>query len=675
MKVSLNWLTDFVDVGDLPAAEIGEVLTRIGICCEGIEQTPTDVVFDLEVTSNRPDCLGHIGIARELAAALHRPLRLPDLSAVPAGPTPVAELTSVEVQEQRLCPRYTARVIRGVRVGPSPDWMVQRLEAVGLRGINNVVDVTNYILMEYGQPLHAFDLDRLHEGRIVVRRARQGELLVSIDGTKCHLSDEMLIIADAEKPVAVAGIMGGANSEVTDGTTNLLIESAQFDPLTTRRTARALGLMSESSYRFERGVDPVAVDAASLRACELILQTAGGELAEGVVDIWPQPYRAPEVTMRTDRCRALLGVDVDDATQADILDRLGLSARLEAGRVRCRIPAHRPDLRREADLIEEVARLYGYDRIPTYRQVTHPVPAVPAEERLRRSLREALSAAGFDEAVTYGFVDDAEAALFGFEQAVRVDRRVRRTNNLLRPTLLPALLRACKTNQDVGNEQVRLYELAAVFEPAGDARSLPNEYVCLGMVAQSDLRGLRGALEAVVARVAPTSSLEIVPAAAAGLAEGASGQVRIDGRAVGQIGLISPQAQDYYGLEKPVAAAAIRFDALLAGAGAKRSFRPLPRFPAVRRDLSIVVDEGLTWRELEAVIRAEEVPELQAVEYVTTYRGRQIPRGKKSVTVSLTYRGADRTLRHDEVGALVERLVARLGERLGAKLRAQDGQG
>jgi len=273
MNISLNWLTDYVDVS-LPVKELGELLTRIGLNLEGVTETDTDIVLDLEVTSNRPDCLGHLGVARELAAATGVEFRPPTIGDLPTSGV-ASELTSVEVVDPDLCPRYTARVLRNVKVGPSPNWLVERLDAVGLRSINNVVDATNYVLMEYSQPLHSFDYDKLAEHRIVVRRGKGGERMVSIDETTCTLDDSMLIIADAERPVAIAGVMGGLDTEVTEATTNVLIESAQFDPLSVRRTSRKLRLMSESNYRFERGVDPVGVDAASLRACQLILELAG----------------------------------------------------------------------------------------------------------------------------------------------------------------------------------------------------------------------------------------------------------------------------------------------------------------------------------------------------------------------------------------------------------------
>ncbi len=667
MKVSLNWLTDYVDVAAMAADELGELCTRIGLCCDGIEQTDTDVVFDLDVTSNRPDCLGHIGVAREIAAAAGKPLTLPDLSDVPTARPPAGELTSVEVLAPELCPRYTARVLRGVKVAASPLWLIERLEAVGLRAINNVVDVTNYVLMEYGQPLHAFDYDLLDEHRIVVRPGRAGEQIVSIDGTRCVLTEEMLAIADASQPVAVAGIMGGLASEIHERTTNILLESAQLDPLTTRKTARALQLMTESSYRFERGVDPVGVERASLRACQLICRTGGGELAEGVVDAWARPFRAAKVSMRTARCRALLGADVDDAAQAAALERLGLSPRRARGKLTCTIPSWRSDLTREVDLIEEVARLHGYDRIPVRQQVSHRVRPASVQERVRGRLREVLAAAGVDEAVTYSFIDEADAARFGFGAGVRVDAAVRRSTNLLRPTLLPSLLKACRANRDAGSEDVSLYELGAVFPPGSGA--LPEEYTQLAVVAPRELRELRGTVESLIARLVPGARAEVVAADVPGLVEGAAAEVRLDGEPIGALGAIDGEVLAAYGLEGPLAAATLRLEALLERAGAVPEYRPLPTFPPVTRDLSVVVDEELPWAKLAETVRSADQPQLESVAYVGSYRGRPVPSGKKSVTLSLTYRSPEGTLRGEQVDEMVARVVSALSQTLGARLR------
>lgn len=693
MKISLNWLSDYVDVA-LPQAELADLFMRLGFCCEGVEETETDLVLDLEITSNRPDLLGHLGVARELAAATGRAFRPPMRASGKENPTPnegrgdpkhgpagagpwhresvvseghVSDFAAMEVRAPELCPRYTARVIRGVEVGPSPRWMVERLEAVGLRSVNNVVDVTNYVLMEYSQPLHSFDLDKLEGGRIVVRRAAGGERLVSIDETQCELDEEMLVIADARRPVAVAGIMGGVNTEVGEGTTDVLIESAVFDPLVTRRTSRRLGLMSESNYRFERGIDPVATDEASLRACRLILELAGGTLADGVLDAWARPFEAPTVSLRPERTGKVLGIDVPTNRQEEYLRRLGLQPERTGGTITCTIPPYRADLRREADLIEEVARLEGYDAIPTGGAVTHPVRREPLFERTRRQLREVLNAAGLDEAITPAFVDPREDRRLGHTESVCVDPMVRRTHNALRATVVPSLLRVCKVNQDAGTGEVALFELATVFRPReGD---IPAQHIELGAVTTGELRKLRGALEAAVGRLARGSRLEVRPAERPGLERGTGAELLLDDEPAGTIGMLADDVRGAYGLERPVATATMNFETLLARCGEVPSYTPIPRFPPVQRDLSVIVPEGTTWREITEAIASVPQPMRVAVDYVTTYRGKPVPPGSKSVTATLTYRSEEGTLRSEQVDEQVAQVVAALAETLSAELR------
>lgn len=680
MKISLNWLTDYVDAS-LPAGELAEVFKHIGLPVEEILSTDTDIVLDLEVTSNRSDCLGHLGVARELAAATGKQFNPPEIGELPVSGK-ASELTSVAVLSPDLCPRYTARVIRGVKVGPSPAWMVERLEAVGMRSINNVVDATNYVLMEYSQPLHSFDYDKLEGGRIVVRRAVGGESLVSIDGTKCELDETMLVIADARRPVAIAGVMGGLNTEVSDSTVNVLIESAQFDPLNIRRTSRKLQLMSDSNYRFERGVDPVAIDAASLRACRLIVQSGGGTLAEGLVDVWAKPHIPAEVAMRPARCNSILGIEIPAERQERILAGLGLAPRSSGERLICTIPPYRADLSREIDLIEEVGRIHGYDKVPVGVQVTHAVVPDTLATRIRRLAGEALAMAGFDEAVTFSFVDAVEAELFGHHRHVAVDKLTRKTNNVLRPTLLPSLMSACKTNQDVGNDEVCLFEIAACFPAArgpGDdgndsdnrtGKRLPDEYTELALASTGDLAEIRGALETLIEHLAPRASLSVSPQDHPHLAPGLAAAVLLDGKPIGSIGQISDRIIHHYGLERQIAAAAVRFQPLIDAAQLVRVYEPLPRLPAVRRDLSIIVDEPVSWQQLSEAIAGIGQPLRQSLAYVTTYRGKPVPPGRKSVTVALEYRAADRTLRREEVDAQVEEIVAALRKFFSAELRS-----
>ncbi len=666
MLISLNWLSDYVNV-NLPVEQLGELMMSTGLNLEGITDAGDDIVLDLEVTSNRPDCLGHLGVARELAAATGEQFTPPTVSQALATGGKAAELTSVQVDAPDLCPRYTARVIRNVKVGPSPAWLVERLEAVGLRSVNNVVDVTNFVLMEYSQPLHSFDYDKLAENRIVVRLARAGEKLVSIDQTTCTLDEQMLVIADADKPVAIAGVMGGLDTQVAEGTTSVLIESAQFDPLSVRRTSRKLQLMSDSNFRFERGVDPVAIDAASLRACEMIIELAGGELAEGMVDVWAKPFEAGKVALRPARCDALLGTQTSPARQVEILAALGLSPVQAGDVIECTIPPYRADLTREVDLIEEIARIEGFDKIPLGRNITHPIITESLGRRTRRRVGELLAAAGFDEAVTFTFVDDEEAELFAPGGVLNVDATVRRSNNALRKTLTNSLLRACKTNQDAGTAEVSLFEIAAVFAPAEDGSA--GEHSELGLVTTGDLRALRGAVEVLAERLCPLSSLTVAPTDAPGFAAGSAATAMLDGEPIATLGVVDSTVQDFYSLERPIAAAAIDFDKLLARADQQATYQPLPRFPAVTRDLSLIVDQAVTWRELADAISAVDQPMRVAMDYVTTFRGKPIAKGRKSVTLTLTYRSPTGTLRGEQVDEQVAAVLAAASQAFGAELR------
>lgn len=668
MKISLNWLTDYVNVS-MPVDELADLFTRIGFPVETIEQTDTDVVLDIEVTSNRPDLLGHQGVARELAAAAG--LKSSQLSIkIPPIEGDVSDMTSVRVDAPDLCPRYTARVIKGVKVGPSPRWLVERLEAVGLRSINNVVDVTNYVLMEYSQPLHGFDYDKLVGGGIIVRRAKGGETMISIDQTRCVLDESMLVIADHAKPVAIAGIMGGLDTEVGDSTVNVLIEAAQFDPLTTRRTSRKLGIMSESNYRFERGIDPVELAEASMRACALITELAGGKLAKGMVDVWANPFKPARVALRPNRVKTVLGIDIPTDRQVEILSGLGLSPQPEKWRILCTIPPFRTDITREIDLIEEVARIEGYDKIPTADRITHQVKAPGVVERLRKQAAAVMSAAGFDEALTIGFVDTKAAALFGIDEPVCVDPIVRRTNNALRPTVLINLLEACKTNQNAGNGDVQLYELASVFPPAA-GQKLPAEHTELAMLSMGgELRDVRGVVESLVLELVPSARVEVTSAPVAGFDESASANILLNGEIVGVLGPASTKTLNHFGIEQAVMMATVNVDALISAGGDVRRYTHVPRFPAIRRDISVIVDESTTWKQLADAIDAVPQPMRVGVDYVTTYRGKPIPPGAKSVTATLTYRSPDGTLRGEQVDEQVACVLDALKTSLDADLRA-----
>ncbi len=543
MKISLEWLRDFLpQVPDAPAA--ADALTHGGLPVEVIEQVGQDTVIDVEVTSNRTDCLSHLGVARELAAVLDRPCVEPRPS-IAETTTPAHSICSVRVDAPDLCPHYTARVLQGVRVGPSPAWLVRRLEAIGLRAINNVVDVTNYVMFEMGQPLHAFDFDRLEGRQIVVRRAAKGEKLVTLDGRERDLSADMLAICDARRPVALAGVMGGRDSEVTAQTVNVLLESARFDPLSIRRTARALAMRSDSSYRFERGIDPTLPERASRRAAELLLLTAGGQLLAGDVAAGASGYQPKTLSLRVTRVCQVLGIELSADQIVAALARLRLRPTLEGDCVMVSVPSDRLDLNLEIDLVEEVARIVGYEKIPVRDEVAiRLTPADPSAAMIEQ-VRATLIAGGYFESVTFGWVSDTLARDFVPDEAdpttplARVDPMVRNKDASLRPSLLPGLLESVRFNENQGTAGPRLFEIGSTFWNAPGGRIEERRRVA--MVGGEDVRSLRGVVEALLGRLAPGRAVTVAPnpapaspPAPAGRSSGAVSRWGGSGRSIGR---------------------------------------------------------------------------------------------------------------------------------------------
>ncbi|MDD5011743.1 MAG: phenylalanine--tRNA ligase subunit beta, partial [Phycisphaerae bacterium] len=466
MKISLNWLKEYVTINE-SAQELCEILSDIGFGIEGLEQVGDDAVIDIEITSNRGDCLCHIGIAREIAAATGREVMLPKIKYEPVKKD-IAGMVSVEIAEPKLCGRYTARIIEGVKVGPSPAWMAKRLEAVGLRSVNNVVDATNYAMLETGQPPHAFDCDKIKDGKIIVRLAKKGEKLVSIDETQCELQPDMLVIADPSGPVAIGGVMGGLTTEVSISTTSILLEDACFDPVSIRKTSRNLNLPSEAAYRFGRGVDIEQIDWASQRTAQLIVQAAGGKIVEGVVDAYPA--KAPNnrmVTMRIPRVKKVLGIEVPQQTIFDILRGLGFSPQKnETDKILCTIPTWRGDITREIDLIEEVARIYGFDKIGISQKISIEVAPVDKRQKTSEAVSGFLNGCGFYETITPGFCEVKTAKLLTggtSDSHLVVQDESSRTANLLRSSLIGSLLEILGRNYNSGNKNIKIYEIANVL--------------------------------------------------------------------------------------------------------------------------------------------------------------------------------------------------------------------
>jgi len=666
----LSWLSDYIETG-LGAEQIAETLSNLGFPSEGIEHHGTDVVIDAEITSNRGDCLGHIGIARELAATTGKKLKMPVVK-LDQSRKAVGEFASVEIAEPDLCGRYTARIIEGVKVGPSPDWLKARLEAVGIRSVNNVVDATNYAMAETGQPPHAFDYDKIAEGKIIVRRAAADETIVSIDGSKCQLDNEMLIIADAQGPVAVAGVMGGADTEVSEKTSTILLEDAYFDPVSVRKASRKLSLPSEAAYRFERSVDIEAIDWASMRTAQLITQVAGGKVATGVVDIYPGKQPPGKVTLRLSRLNSLLGIKISAKQVVEILAGLGFQPVREDNSIVCTVPCwRRSDVSREADLIEEVARVYGYNKIPTEAKIKIEVVPVDARGKLLESMGTYLNGCGFYETINVTFVDNSAAELFSradAKQHLAVKDISRKSANLLRQTLISSLLGVLKTNLNAGNTPCRIFEIADTFVPAGKASVLPIEKTKLGLACDNDFRYLQGVVEGLVGSINREAEIVFDHAELPWAEVGA--RILVNGETIGVVGTVTQAVKDKLDFEDVmICAAELDFEQLSALQTGVVKFKPIPRFPAIERHLSLIVDEAIVWADIIGAVNKEAPAELEEVRFVGIYRGEGIGTGRKSVTLSLRFRDEEGTLTHKTVDGFEAEIVKSLTESTGAQLR------
>ncbi|MDZ4778679.1 MAG: phenylalanine--tRNA ligase subunit beta [Planctomycetia bacterium] len=670
MLISWNWLADYVAL-EMPAEELARRLMMAGLNHESTTKVGDDVAIDLEVTSNRPDCLGHVGIAREVGVIFGLPWRIKE-SKPREGRTPVAELAQVRIDCPDLCPRYTARVVRGVKIGPSPAWLVKRLATLGVAAINNVVDITNYVLFECGQPLHAFDLSRLRGRQIIVRRAKAGEKFQAINHQAYDLTGEMCVIADAETAVALGGVMGGADSEVSASTTDLLIEAAEFLPGSIRNTARALNLRSDSSYRFERGVDPEGIDWASRRACELILDLAGGELAAGVIDVGPaRPPREP-VVLRLNQLPRILGIDVPAEQVRAILSSLGCAAQsADASKIAVVPPSWRRDLTREIDLVEEVARIHGYDKIPEDVSVPMARSARSDEDRVLSRVRHVLTAAGFDEAYTLSAVEPGISAAYSpwTDAAPLISQMpILRGANQLRRSLIPSLLVARRTNESLSNPVIELFEIAKVYLPRPG--QLPSEERLIGITSGGGYHELKGVIEALVRELHPTLTVEVAPAEHELFAKGRYARLSIAGETLGYVGEVSSAGQKKFDLRGGATAAELQLSLLTKLANLIPTYVKQPQHPAIERDLNLVVDESTQWSDVAATASAAAGPLLETIAYRDTYRhAERLGADKKSLLLTITLRDPDATLTSQAADQVCEQIVAACAKQLGAELR------
>lgn len=669
MIVSWNWLKEYVSL-DMSVGELERRLMMAGLNHECTTEVGDDLAIDLEVTSNRPDCLGHVGVAREISVLWNRPLTLP-AAAPRGGGHDVAGLTRVEIECPDLCPRYTARVIRGAKVQPSPAWMRRRLETVGIAAINNVVDITNYVLLECGQPLHAFDFAHLAERRIVVRQARAGETLLAIDHKTYPLVPGMCVIADAHRPVAIAGVMGGAETEVTANTTDLLIESAEFAPLSVRDTARRLNLHSDSSYRFERGTDPEGIDWASRRACELILELAGGELAAGVIDVGRRPPERPSVVLRLDQLPRILGIAVAADEVRRILRALGAEERhADEKRVEVIPPSWRRDLTREIDLVEEVARIHGYEAIPEDVSVPMAPSARTRADRVLQRVRGSLAALGYDEALTLSAVEEGWSQAFSpwtDAPPLVCPTPILRRADRLRRSLVPSLLGARRTNETLANPVIELFEIARVYLPRED--ELPVEELMLATTSGGDFFSVKGAIEALWAELRLPDELEVVAAGFDLLAPGRSCELRLRGERVGILGEVSAEGRKLFALRGPTTVAELRLAPLIGLAELTPLYVELPTTPATSRDINLELSDGVRWSLVAAAAREAAGETLEKLEFRDVYRNDALSaKSEKRLLFSVVLRDRQATLSSPQADAVRDRIVAACAERFGARL-------
>jgi phenylalanyl-tRNA synthetase beta chain len=641
-----------------------------------------DTVLDISITPNRPDCLCMIGIAREIAALTRRKVRYPR-SSLPDQGKEIHQKTSVKILDPDLCPRYVARMVEEVKIGPSPYWMRTRLEKAGMRSINNVVDVTNYVMMEYGQPLHSFDFDFLEEGRIVVRRAKAGEEFVSLDGVKRILDGEMLMICDGVKPVAIAGVMGGLNSEIKEDTQRVLLESAYFDPVGNRKTSKKLGLETEAAFRFGRGVDYEGCLPAANRAVQLIEELAEGKVVEGAVDVYPLPIKPSPIRLDNKKIHQVLGIEIPSELVKDYLEDLELKVQRENQDVfMVTPPSFRGDLEREIDLIEEVARLNGYDRIPA----TLP-KSPPSEERtskeflLKKKAMEAMIHHGYHEVITYSFTSATSSNLIQLipddprRRHLRILNPLTEDLSVMRTTLIPGLMETVRYNLSRKNTNLKLFEIGRVFL-LQEGERLPKEIEFLAGVAMGfdrdphwsisqrpvDFYDIKGCVEDLLDTLqieeAKFAKVDDVPY----LHPGKESKVLLGKEVLGVLGEVHPQVLAHYEVHGKVYLFELDFSKMVKWAGGEKRFQALPKFPAIYRDLSIVVDTALEAERVRETIRAFHHPFVEEVTVFDIYQGPPVPEGKKGISYRIRYQANDRTLTDEETNRYHEEILSGLKE-------------
>ncbi len=646
-----------------------------------------DAVLELDLTPNRGDAMSMVGVAREVATLLGQRLRLPALDVEKSGESTGGKV-KIDIEDGELCRRYVAKVFTGIKIGPSPGWMQERLRAAGVRPISNLVDITNYVMMEMGQPLHAFDYDTLKDGHIIVRRAAGGEVLVSLDGAERKLNRDMLVIADPGGPVAVAGVMGGLATEVTADTRNVLLESAWFNPISIRKTSKVLGLRSESSSRFEKGIDLTGCLRAARRASRLLADMGAGVVVPGEVDNYPSPYVPKTIVLRPERVEHILGTPVSAEDSAGILGSLEFGVQKDGGKLMVTVPGHRPDVSLEIDLIEEVARIYGYNRIP----VTLPFGASTRGGRTREqvlevAVKDRMAAMGLREVITYAFISPEAFTNINLppesplRQVMSLQNPLSEEQSVMRTTMLPGLLEVLHRNANRKTTNLSIFELGKVYLPGG-SEVLPEERPVLAAAAmgrtsrgwnrpalEKDFYYMKGVLETLL-RQSGVAGIAYDPLKDnPSYHPGRAARVIAAGSQLGIIGEVHPGVVDNYELPNRVVAMEIDFNVLAAVSGRAGKYSQLPRFPGIERDLAVVVSLQVPVRDIMAVIKRAGGQLLREIELFDVYRGEQVKQGCQSLAFSLTFRADDRTLTEDEVSGPLKAIQENMAGKFEAQLR------
>ncbi len=679
MKISLDWLKDYIEL-DLSLPDLIEKLNMIGLIVEDWEENESDVILDIETYANRPDTLGHLGVARELAAALELGLKEQKwpLTAIEQK---TSDLADVQIWDDDLCPRYSGIVVKGIQVGPSPEWLRKRIEAVGLKPVNNVVDVTNYVLFATAHPIHAFDLAKISGRKIIIRKANAGEVLRSLEDSDVALTPEMLVIADGKKPVALAGIIGGEESSVKESTQDVFIESAFFDPVSIRKTSKKTGISTDASYRFERGADISFPPQAALMAASLLTQL-GGKASEGIVDAFPKPRKEKTVVLRHYRVSDLLGLEIEEEFAVRTLGSLGFQVEVQQKGVwQVKVPHFRVDIEREADLVEEIARFYGYDKIPASvppLRVLEP-PMEPKRERINK-IRQLLFHAGFDEVLNFSFSDpEKEAMLRTGHKAIEIRNPISSKASLLKTTLLGGLLENIVWNKNRGAEGIHLFEIGNIYFWQNDKsrERLTLTLASTGLVGpvqwhrkseETDFFRIKGTLESLLtySRHEPFSFKdEDHPFFEKRFSLG----LIFKEETVGYCGLLKRNLLDSYSLKDPVWAAELNLALLFEKQPYSFEYTPVPRFPSITRDVSFIADQRVDYQDIKEVVEKLNIPNLKEFDIYDRFSGPSIPKGKISLSVRFVFLHPQRTLLAKEVDDLQKKIIDSLVTKFKFQLR------